>query len=139
MSNIFKNIFSNDRTSYDTCAPYNYPEVDRSAEDVQRYFPATTATGAVVYSMGNFLTNESKEICRHSGILQLKLKKAGLKIAVQESFIPCYVFKKYDASRYAPVPTTRETSVASDKEFLMKADSYIREVMCIDTPADSSD
>lgn len=102
-------------------------------------FPATTATGAVVYSMGNFLTNESKEICRHSGILQLKLKKSGLKIAVQESFIPCYVFKKYDASRYAPVPTTRETSVASDKEFLMKADSYIREVMCIDTPADSSD
>lgn len=93
----------------------------------------------VVYSMGNFLTNESKEICKHSGILQLKLKKAGSEIAVQESFIPCYVFKKYDASRYAPVPTTRETSIASDKEFLMKADSYIREVMCIDTPADSSD
>ena len=37
-------------------------------------FPATTATGAVVYSMGNLLTNESKEICKHSGILQLKLK-----------------------------------------------------------------
>ena len=97
----------------------------------------TSAAGKVVpvvYSMGNFITNESKEICRHSGILQLRLKKTESEITVEENFIPCYVFKKYDASRYAPVPTIRETTVVSDKEFLMKADRYIRDVMCIDAP-----
>ena len=45
MSNFLKSIFSSNKTSYDTCAPYNYPEVDRTAEDVQRYFPGEGGYG----------------------------------------------------------------------------------------------
>ena len=51
-----------------------------------------------------------------------------------ESFIPCYVYKQYDASRYAPVPTTRETSYKSDRELLARVDKYARDVMCIEEP-----
>lgn len=84
--------------------------------------------------MGNFLTSETKEISRHTGILRLTLKKSDGGIAVSESFIPCYVYKQYDASRYAPVPTTRETSYKSDRELLARVDKYAREVMCIEEP-----
>lgn len=90
----------------------------------------------VVYSMGNFITNENKDISKHSGILQLRLKKTETEIAVEENFIPCFVYKKFDASHYAPVPTTKETTVESTREFLAKADKYIREVMCIDNPVE---
>lgn len=91
-------------------------------------------TVPVVYSMGNFLTSETKEISRHTGILRLTLKKSDGGIAVAESFIPCYVYKQYDASRYAPVPTTRETSYKSDRELLARVDKYARDVMCIEEP-----
>lgn len=92
-------------------------------------------TVPVIYSMGNFITNESKDICKHTGILQLRLTKTDSGISVQESFIPCYIFKKFDVSRYAPVPTSRQTGAASDREFLKNAENYIMQVMDIDAPA----
>lgn len=88
-------------------------------------------TVPVVFSMGNFLTSETKEISRHTGILQLTLRKSDSGIDVTERFIPCYVYRQYDTARYAPVPTTRETSYKSDRELLAKADKYARDVMCI--------
>lgn len=48
-------------------------------------------TVPVVFSMGNFLTSETKEISRHTGILQLTLRKSDSGIDVTERFIPCYV------------------------------------------------
>lgn len=95
---------------------------------------ADVRTVPVVYSMGNFLTNEVKDICRHTGILKLTLKKSDDGIDVEESFIPCYVYKQYGTSRYAPVPTTRETSYKSDRELLARVDKYARDVMCIEEP-----
>ena len=91
-------------------------------------------TVPVVFSMGNFLTSETKEISRHTGILQLTLRKSDSGIDVTERFIPCYVYRQYDTARYAPVPTTRETSYKSDRELLAKADKYARDVMCIEEP-----
>ena len=91
-------------------------------------------TVPVVFSMGNFLTSETKEISRHTGILQLTLRKSDSGIDVTERFIPCYVYRQYDTARYAPVPTTRETSYKSDRELLAKADKYARDVMCIKEP-----
>lgn len=91
-------------------------------------------TVPVVFSMGNFLTSETKEISRHTGILQLTLRKSDNGIDVTERFIPCYVYRQYDTARYAPVPTTRETSYKSDRELLAKADKYARDVMCIKEP-----
>lgn len=58
----------------------------------------------VVYSMGNFHTNESKDLCRHSGILQLLLEKTENGIRVTNYFVPCFVFDAFENSRYSPVP-----------------------------------
>lgn len=44
------------------------------------------------------------------------------------------MYRQYDTARYAPVPTTRETSYKSDRELLAKADKYARDVMCIKEP-----
>lgn len=61
-------------------------------------------TVPVVYSMGNFHTNESKDLCRHSGILQLLLEKTPAGIQIKDWFVPCYIFDAFESARYSPVP-----------------------------------
>ena len=58
----------------------------------------------VVYSLGNMITNESKTLCRHSGILQILLEKTDTGIHVTDWFVPCYVFDAFETARFAPVP-----------------------------------
>ena len=86
-------------------------------------------TVPVIYSMGNFVTNEAKTICRYTGILQLILDKDSSGIHVSETFIPCYIFSEIRSSAFAPVPTdiTLNGGVVSDT--LTKAEAYIAKVM----------
>lgn len=83
----------------------------------------------VVYSMGNFVTNEVKSICKHTGILQLSLRKTADGVNVAERFIPCYVFDEIHTSAYAPVPTDVTLNGGLDNALLRDADKYIRNVM----------
>lgn len=84
----------------------------------------------VVYSMGNFITGERKEISKHTGILQLTLQKHGGKIAVtNEAFIPCYVFEQIGTSRLAPVPTEYLLNKGVVSKKLEDARRYIEPIM----------
>lgn len=58
----------------------------------------------VVYSMGNFITNEQKDMCHHSGILQLLLEKTDGGIQVTSWFAPCFIFEEFHSARYGCVP-----------------------------------
>lgn len=86
-------------------------------------------TVPVVYSMGNFVTNEVKSICKHTGVLQLSLRKTADGINVKESFIPCYVFDEIHTAAYAPVPTDTTLNGGIDNAALRDADVYIKGVM----------
>lgn len=83
----------------------------------------------VIYSMGNFVTNESKTICKHTGILQLVLKKGEKGISVAETIIPCYVYNEIRTSAYAAVPTDITLNQGISNNTLNKARDYIEEVM----------
>lgn len=83
----------------------------------------------VVYSLGNFVTNEKKNICKHTGILQLALQKTESGVTVQETFIPCYVFNEIGGAAYAVVPTDIALNTGIHSETLQKAEPYIHNVM----------
>ncbi len=84
----------------------------------------------VIYSMGNFVTTEYRNISKHTGILQLVLEKASGKVELKsESFIPCYVFNEFKASKYAAVPADIRLNGGYVSQTLNSADKYIREVI----------
>ena len=58
----------------------------------------------MMWSMGNFVTNERKTLCRHTGILQLTLERKDGKIAVCEHLIPCYIHDRFGTGRFCVVP-----------------------------------
>ncbi len=98
----------------------------------------TTADGRtvpVLYSMGNFITNEKKEISKHTGILQIVLQKQPEGVTVREEyFIPCYVFKQIGTSSFAPVPADFVLNGGLYHETLAEARRYIEGVMCRQMP-----
>ena len=64
--------------------------------DLQRHDVAVSSTGKripMMFSMGNFVTNEPRELCKHTAIVQLMLTKDERGIRLQEKLIPCYVHK----------------------------------------------
>ncbi len=84
----------------------------------------------VVYSMGNFVTTEYRNISKHTGILQLVLEKTEGKVGLRsESFIPCYVFNEFKASKYAAVPADIRLNGGYISQTLSSADKYVREVI----------
>lgn len=84
----------------------------------------------VVYSMGNFVTNESKKISKRCGILQVVLQKIGNNVVLKgDYFIPCYVFNQIRTSKYAVVPTDAALSDGLWYETLPESESYIQNVM----------
>ncbi len=98
--------------------------------------PHSTVTAAdgravpVLYSMGNFVTNEKKEISRHTGILQLLLRGEGGRVRVEaEYFIPCYVYPAFGTGRFAPVPADSLLNGRGDDDTLRKAKGYIDALM----------
>lgn len=59
----------------------------------------------MMWSMGNFVTNERKALCRHTGILQLTLRREKGKITLREHLVPCYVHDRFGTGRFCVVPT----------------------------------
>lgn len=59
----------------------------------------------MMWSMGNFVTNERKTLCRHTGILQLTLTRKAGKITVREHLVPCYIHDRFGTGRFCVVPT----------------------------------
>ena len=58
----------------------------------------------MMWSMGNFVTNERKTLCRHTGILQLTLERKAGKILAKEQLIPCYIHDRFGTGRFCVVP-----------------------------------
>lgn len=95
---------------------------------LQRFDRYTRKDGKVIpltFSMGNFVTNEKKELCKHTGVLQLTLTKSDGQIQVEEAFIPCYVFDEFGTARYCVVPTDPRFA-GTDCEKLHLARGYVR-------------
>ena len=90
--------------------------------------PFDGRTVPVIYSMGNFVTNESRMICKHTGILQLFLERQSDGIRIAERFIPCYIFDDVRGSSFAPVPTDIVLGGVSSQR-LNSAKNYIMKVM----------
>ena len=59
----------------------------------------------MMWSMGNFVTNERKTLCRHTGILQLTLTREAGKVTVREHLVPCYIHDRFGTGRFCVVPT----------------------------------
>lgn len=89
-----------------------------------RYIRTDGKVIPLIFSMGNFVTNEKKELCKHTGVLQLMLTKGKGTITIQQAFIPCYVFDSYGAARYCVVPTDPRFS-GTDCEKLHAAREYV--------------
>lgn len=59
----------------------------------------------VIFSMGNFVTNESQQLCRFCGVLQLYLENTADGIRLTDWFMPCYVFDEFSTGSFTCVPT----------------------------------
>ena len=59
---------------------------------------------SVIYSMGNFVTNETADLCRHCGVLQLLLEKTAEGIHLTRWFMPCLVMDEFGTGRFVCVP-----------------------------------
>ncbi len=104
---------------------------------LQAHHTVYTSEGRAVplmYSMGNFVTNERKELCRHTGILQLQLTRRAQGIAVEERFVPCYVFDTFDTARFCVVPTDAGLNGGYADERFEAAKAYIRRRLGDDLP-----
>ena len=81
----------------------------------------------MMFSMGNFVTNEPKELCKHTGILQLLLKREGNGISVKEYFVPCYVYDELHGGRFAVAPTDPMLNGGYYSEKMRSVEKYVRE------------
>ncbi len=80
----------------------------------------------MMWSMGNFVTNERKELCKHTGILQLTLRRENGGITVQEHLIPCYVFDEFGTGRFSVVPTDTTLNGGYGHPRMAEINAYIR-------------
>lgn len=101
-----------------------------SLQPYDKIIAADGRTVPVIYSMGNFVTNETRNICKHTGILQLVLERKDSKVVLKnEFFVPCYVFTSIETSKYAVVPTDITLNGGVSNSTLVSAERYIRDVM----------
>ncbi len=97
---------------------------------LQKAHIATSKSGKkipMMFSMGNFVTNEPKELCKHTAILQLSLTEENGSILVEEKLIPCYVFNEFDGSRFPVVPAHSTLNGGFACEKLDSVKAYVRE------------
>ena len=95
----------------------------------QRHDVAVSSAGKkipMMFSMGNFVTNEGKELCKHTGILQLMLTRQDDRIALEEKLIPCYVHTEFAGARYCVVPTDPILNGGYFGQKMDQIDAYIR-------------
>lgn len=96
---------------------------------LQGHNTATSQNGTqipMIWSMGNFVTNERRELCKHTGILQLTLSRDNGNIHVEEHFIPCYVFDQFGTGRFCVVPTDTTVNGGYDHPNMASINAYVR-------------
>ncbi len=78
----------------------------------------------VVYSMGNFVSDMTREISNDTVIFQLRLKRAaGGKVVLEnDSYIPCKVLHSFEGNRYAVMPLVSPEKTSDEK----RQQAYIR-------------
>ena len=97
--------------------------------DLQRHDVAVSSTGRkipMMFSMGNFITSETSELCKHTGILQLMLTKDENGIHLQEKLIPCYVHTQFAGARYVVVPSNPMFNGGHFGEKMDEITAYVR-------------
>ena len=80
----------------------------------------------LTFSMGNFVTNERKELCKHTGILQLILRRTTSGVTAEEYVIPCYVFDEFGTGRFCVVPTDGQLNGGYTHERMPAINEYLR-------------
>ena len=88
----------------------------------------------LVYSMGNFITNERKDLCRHSGILQLLLEKTETGIGLRQWFVPCYIYDAFETVRFGPVPAGNFLTGAYDHPEQQRTQAFSQELIPLPQP-----
>ncbi len=104
---------------------------------LQSHHEFTTRHGRripMMWSMGNFVTNERKELCKHTGILQLILRREANRITVEEQFVPCYVFDQFETGRFCVVPTGSVHNGGYTHPRMPEIETYIRNRIGPDLP-----
>lgn len=91
-------------------------------------------TVPVIYSMGNFLTNEAKDLCRYSGILQILLEKTDTGIHVKDWFVPCYIFDSFETGKFCPVPTDSMGNGGFDHPQLQVCRAFCKKLITLPEP-----
>lgn len=97
--------------------------------DLQRHDVAVSSTGRkipMMFSMGNFVTSETRELCKHTAIMQLMLTKDGKGIHLQEKMIPCYVHTEFHGDHYAVVPADPMLNGGYFGEKMDEITAYVR-------------
>ncbi len=78
---------------------------------LQPYDTVTSADGRtvpVVYSMGNFVSHQSRTVSKDTLILRLVFERdeAGKVVLSEQAYLPCLVFKRFGDWDYAVIPLT---------------------------------
>ena len=67
----------------------------------------------VIYSLGNFISSMSREVCLDNFIVKLTLERLpDGEISITDGYIPCHIMDKYQNKRYATVPQAAGTANA---------------------------
>ena len=95
-------------------------------------------TVPVIYSMGNFVTNESQDLCRHCGVLQLQLVKSGGKVTCESTFQPCLVMNEFGTGRFCNVPVDTAHNGGYDHPELHRSAAFAAQYISIPRPVSGS-
>ena len=96
---------------------------------LQRHDVAVSSKGKripMMFSMGNFVTNEPRELCKHTAIVQLLLTKDADGIRLEEKLIPCYVHTEFAGARYCVVPADANLNGGYFGEKMAEITAYVR-------------
>ena len=91
-------------------------------------------TVPVIYSMGNFVTNESQDLCRHCGVLQLQLVKKRGKVTCESTFQPCLVMNEFGTGRFCNVPVDTAHNGGYDHPELHRSAAFAAQYISIPRP-----
>lgn len=88
----------------------------------------------VIFSMGNFVTNESQDLCRHCGVLQLQLEKKDGAITCVSTFQPCLVMTEFGTGRFCNVPVDDSLNGGYDHPELHRSAAFAAQYVSIPRP-----
>jgi len=88
----------------------------------------------VIFSMGNFVTNESKDLCRHCGVLQLKLERKDGGVVCTHTFQPCLVMNEFGTGRFCNVPVDNSLNGGFDHPELHRSQEFAAQYVSIPRP-----